>query len=379
MNTDSNASSYVVIVGGSLVGLGTALALAARGFTVTVLERNVAPWAGGTGFIVDRALISHVTTYDASGRDGRNPPLPVLFAGRELARWRSVHEWLRERALATPAIRLCEGVDVRAIGQDADGAWAEAADGRRYCGAVLLGADGYRSIVRRHVTPLAPSARYAGYMAWRGLVEERTMPANTAWPQAEDGLFAVTPPDYRIVAFPVPGADGSTQPGQRAISFGWFETRRNEWLAEVGCLQDGNVTATLPPERIPQDVLQALRRVAPRVWPQPWLNAILCCIEQGTLIGTPIVEYASEWMAHGRLALLGDAAHAVTPATGRGLFYGLLDADALANALAQRRHQPLLGLREYAAARLGHAHQLVQLSRELSTNYLRWAGAPRPD
>lgn len=44
------------------------------------------------------------------------------------------------------------------------------------------------------------------------------------------------------------------------------------------------------------------------MWPSPWREAILDCIERRADIGTPIAEYVPDQLVDGRLALVGDVA-----------------------------------------------------------------------
>ena len=77
-----------IIVGGSLVGLATAIRLALEGLSVTVLERS--PNLGeGTGLGVDRRQLSRVIGVSAFGDSG-HPAVPVIVTGRESTSWKAV-------------------------------------------------------------------------------------------------------------------------------------------------------------------------------------------------------------------------------------------------------------------------------------------------
>ncbi|MDH3643574.1 MAG: FAD-dependent monooxygenase, partial [Gammaproteobacteria bacterium] len=63
---------------------------------------------------------------------------------------------------------------VTAVGQDGDVAWAECADGTRFEGDVLIGADGIHSSVREQVFKPDPP-RASGYVTWRGVVDSEAI------------------------------------------------------------------------------------------------------------------------------------------------------------------------------------------------------------
>src|SRR5271154_3797715 len=91
---------HVVIVGGSLVGLSSALALDKAGVRVTVLERSDADvHEGGGGLGVDVELIRQVT-------GTTNSPAVCHGPDRDTTAWHLLREWLESAAAARPSIAL---------------------------------------------------------------------------------------------------------------------------------------------------------------------------------------------------------------------------------------------------------------------------------
>ena len=95
------------------------------------------------------------------------------------------------------------------------------------------------------------------------------------------------------------------------------------------------------------------------------------------LSGAPIAEYMPPRLAHGALAIVGDAAHVVSPMTGRGYLTGVEDATLLAGTLADRpAEEPIAAaLARYGAARLPFVRGLVAHSSRISAEYRRYAAA----
>jgi 2-polyprenyl-6-methoxyphenol hydroxylase-like FAD-dependent oxidoreductase len=99
---------------------------------------------------------------------------------------------------------------------------------------LIIGADGCRSIVRRNVAPDHPDATFAGYMLWRGLVEEAELPAQPPRPSRVPSVSVDRKGAYRLVAYYVPGADGSIEPGRRRISWAWYDPFQDDLLRKTG-------------------------------------------------------------------------------------------------------------------------------------------------
>src|SRR5260370_40414158 len=67
------------------------------------------------------------------------------------------------------------GYNLKAIEQDADSVTAIFENGERVTGDLLVGADGFRSVVRNMFAPKIQPI-YAGYVVWRGVADEDVIP-----------------------------------------------------------------------------------------------------------------------------------------------------------------------------------------------------------
>lgn len=184
MNTDTTTtvSSEITIIGGSLAGLTLALACARRNVPVRIIERTTGHVHGGDSLSIDLDVVAATVGYDPRTQ----PVLPVVPAYRELTTWPALYAWLRGRVAATPGIVVEEGRAVASLMDLGDCARVTFADGSERIAAAVIGADGYRSVVRRAIAPEDPFARYAGYLVWRGLIEERALTHPVPWPSDGD-------------------------------------------------------------------------------------------------------------------------------------------------------------------------------------------------
>jgi 2-polyprenyl-6-methoxyphenol hydroxylase-like FAD-dependent oxidoreductase len=353
----------VLIVGGSLVGLSSALALARIGAHVTVLERS-GPGAheGGGGLGVDVALLRRVT-----GLDGA-PPV-CHGPDRDTTAWHLLRDWLEGAARNTASIHLVHDVDVRSVASDGAEATVTSVDGRRWTGDVVIGADGVHSTVRRFVDPRHPTASYAGFVLWRAMVSEAALPATTARPGPDEPSREFYAGRYRLVTYPVPGADGDDGVGHRRLNVVWYDPAR-EALLRAGGLLDGTVVrGSLKADDLPPEISDELHAVAAQMWPSPWADVLQVAFEQRLVFGTPVAEYLPRHLVGLRMALAGDAAHAASPMVGGGFAHGLYDAAQLADSVSSA---PEVGpmLASYQGEQLGPARHHVIRSQRASRHYL---------
>jgi 2-polyprenyl-6-methoxyphenol hydroxylase-like FAD-dependent oxidoreductase len=324
----------VAIVGGSLAGLATGIGLARRGIPVNVFEQNPGEERGGTGLGVDRTAITETTGIDAR-IDGLTAALPVVDDGyREVSTWLAIYRWLRAVADTTGGLRVHESAHVDVISSDNHRAYLS---GPRVNASadVIIGADGYRSVVRRSVSPTRPFAPYSGFLLWRALVEESWLPTQMLAKTSLGGGRSSHPEAARLVIYRVPGPNGETLPGKRSVTLAWYDASRTRWLRDRGYLVGDEVMGSVLPTAVNDELRAELLAITANRWRGSAREIITAAIEQKVIFGTPLAEYLPEQLVAGRLALVGDAAHVASPMVGAGFSSGLQDGTAFIAAVSR--------------------------------------------
>ncbi|MEU0987248.1 hypothetical protein [Streptomyces sp. NPDC005953] len=187
------------VVGGSIGGCAAALALHRAGCRdTTVYERTAGALADrGVGVAVHAARYAELAAagyLDASMpwvrlaerhwyvRDERVPLGRMLGSNAFPFRtynWGPL--WRELRARVPEGVRFRSGTPVLSVAESGAGAAVHTEDGSEPYDLVI-GADGYRSVVRAAVCP-AVEPRYAGYLAWRGAYPQSRLPDSGSWPE----------------------------------------------------------------------------------------------------------------------------------------------------------------------------------------------------
>ncbi len=191
-------------------------------------------------------------------------------------------------------------------------------------------ADGVSSASRRALQPDAAEA-YAGYVAWRGMVPEAELSTESSSPLTDSITYYVYANSH-ILVYPIPGLDGSVEPGQRLINFVWYRNylpggdvddlltdrngERRDLSIPPGLVADHHVAEmrATAAARLPGQLAEVVEKTQ-----QPFVQVVY--------------DIGVERMVFGRACLLGDAAFSARPHAAAGTAKAADDGWALAAAL----------------------------------------------
>lgn len=348
-------SEPVLIAGGGIAGLATALALAKRSIPSRILEQRPQPSEAGAGIQIGpngvRVLAALGVAPRLAPHVGRPNEIVVHQGpnGRILARM-PLGDWIEARhgapywvahrrdlqaallasVAAEPLIEAVTGFAVDAVGSHNDGIEVRSATGEKLHGALLVGADGVRSIVRSTV---APDAR----LTFSGTAASRTLlPAEATKALGDPNAVGVwIAPGAHVVHYPVEAgakiAVVAIVPDDRRID-DWAAP--NDWAALAPHL------AAFSP------ILTNTLAAAPE-----WRRWALFETE-------PLARLVTD-----RIALVGDAAHPILPFLAQGGVMALEDAVVLTYSLAAQPNDVPTALKNYEAARRRRVATIAATSR----------------
>lgn len=347
----------VLVVGGGVGGPAVAIRMTERGVAVDLVDIEETWGAAGTGVTLspltaralcdlgfaealmrDGHLHDYLQMFTPTGHLIAEIPGHRLFSANvpsEGGVMRPVlHRMMADRMQAL-GVRVRTGTTVTALTQDAAGVEATFSDGT--CGRydLVIGADGLFSAVRAMVLPQAPRPRYTGQVCWRA---------------------------------------------QFALPEGWTQSRMYFGPVKVGftpCGPDAMYLYLL--ENVARKPRYADAELLPRLQALLAPFPALAWLSDSMDASTPIMARPLETILlddpwyHGRIVLIGDAAHATTPHLASGAGMAVEDAIVLVDEL-DRSDDYAVAMRAFMARRLPRGKMVVGNSLKLGE--MEIAGAP---
>jgi salicylate hydroxylase len=343
----------VLIAGGGIGGITTALALRQRGVEALLFEQAQAFRQVGAGIQLSanatRVLrrlglgdsLARVAVYPEArayyawdtAEQLYSTPLGQVAEAHFGAPYYSAHRAdlldVLLAGLRSDGVHL--NAQVQSLCQDEHGVTITLGDGSSVQGDVLIGADGIHSTVRTHLFG-AEQPRYTGNVAWRGLVPAERV-AHLA-PGQVNGVWMG--PDRSIVQYYV--SAGRT--------FNWIGISRTSDAARESWLAEGSVEAALDEYADWHPTIRTIIQATPRLLRQALYDR----------------EPLPEWRV-GRVVLLGDAAHPMLPFFAQGAAQSIEDAYVLAGCLAARSDNPVVALARYVRLRQPRTAWMQEFAR----------------
>ena len=359
------AALPVLVAGGGIGGLATALALVRQGFQVKVLEQAAEMGEIGAGIqlgpnafhafdalgigekararavytdymvmhdALDEYVVGRIPTGEAFRQRFGNPYAVIHRV--------DVHLSLLEGAQETGQVELLTSTRVASFEQDADGVTVTDQHGHTHSGVALIGADGVKSAVRQQL--VGDEARVTGHVVYRAVVDKADFPEDLQWNAASIWVG----PNCHLVHYPLRGGE------QYNVVVTFHSRQQEEWGVTEGSKEEV--------QSYFQGICPKARQLIdlPKSWKR-WATADR----------DPIGQWS-----FGRATLLGDAAHPTTQYMAQGACMAMEDAVTLGEALrttrgadGQHHWEPALDL--YQRSRVARTARIVLSSREMGRLY----------
>ncbi len=356
----------ILVAGGGIGGLATALGLSQKGRRVLVLERasrfgevgagiqlgpnafhafdylGVGDTARAMAIYVDQLRLMDALTAEEICHIDLGPNFRARFGNPYAVIHRGdLHGVFLKACEASPQVELRTKSEVVGYEQDGSGVTAILADGGRVRGQALIGADGLWSNVRKQLLANGPP-RVSGHTTYRSVIPVEQMPEQLRWNAAT--LWAG--PKCHIVHYPLQGWK----------AFNLVVTYHNDAPEPV---------AGKPVDQ--EEVFKGFHHVHPLAQSiirhgRDWKLWVLCDRE-------PVENWVD-----GRVALLGDAAHPMLQYFAQGACMAMEDAVCLAHMM--ERHEAMeAALLAYNRQRCLRTARVQLQSRAIGEHIYHPAGA----
>ena len=358
------------IIGGSMAGLFAATALSKKGWDISVHEKVPVPLSGrGAGIATYDELADLVfkatnnnnvlgttaksrVSLDINGKIINSYDYPQVYTS-----WQYLFSILREQISNDDYFM---GDDCIKIEQNEDKAIAFFENGKKKETDLIIVANGIKSELRTYVDNQA-HPQYAGYVGWRGVVNEEEISKNSL-ETLSNYFIVVLPYNQQIASYPIAGeGENPFKIGERRINWIWYKPVPQKKLREILLGKSGQQFEDgIPPNEIREEIVNDLFKEAEEKLP-PQLVELVKITKQPLI--QPIFDLQSMKMKNGRVVTIGDAAFTARPHVGMGVTKAAMDAFTLSEYLEDSSN--LDDLDKWEHSRLKESQFIVNRSRKL--------------
>ncbi|KAI0126843.1 monooxygenase [Xylariales sp. AK1849] len=416
-NIEKPKKLHFVIVGGSLGGLATGLALKALGHDTTILERNPTSVlehqgagivAGGDTLAFFKrynrcerpiAVSSHRRQYlDKEGNVVHKEDMEQSMTSWDLAYYlmRANYDGIDSphcQAPETPshhgkAVHLHDHnvTDIKEDGKGIRVFWktSKGEDGSTFAD-IAVGADGPSSTVRKMLQPDV-QRKYAGYCALRGTIPENDV-SDAAREAFSERFTFFHCPGVQILAYLIPGKNGTVEPGERLINFVYYTNFPEGSLEQEQIMTDKNGQrrhTTMPPGMTDPEAWEKQRVIAKERLPPQFAEIVRGTKQPFVQAVTDVISPQNEYL-NGKLVLIGDALAGFRPhtvaSTSQAAFDAMIFADYIEGKVSRDQwKKETMGFARYIQKRgvnMGHRSQQQNLPLEEHIHDRNVASTPR--
>ena len=360
MSTRSTRPAPVLVVGGGIGGMATALALSQTGFSVEMFEQSAEVGEIGAGLqlgpngfaamdalgvgerarrravytdelvmmdAVDGSEIARVPVGEAFRRRFNNPYAVIHRA--------DIHQSLYEEVQLVAGIRIHTSARITRVDLGEHGVCLADATGAIHEGAAVVGCDGVHSVVRQRL--VGDGHRVSGHVVYRAVVPRADMPADLRWNAAAIWVG----PNCHLVHYPLRGGE------QYNIVVTFHSRQQEQWGVREGSRDE---------------VMSYFTEICDR--PRQLLDRPTSWRRWSTADRDPVDRWGE-----GRATLLGDAAHPMLQYLAQGACTALEDAVTLREALKSCEGDLEPALRLYESKRIVRGARLIISAREMGRIY----------
>ncbi|KLT65638.1 FAD-dependent monooxygenase [Pedobacter sp. BMA] len=362
----------ILVIGGSIGGLCAGIALLERGFDVEIYERSSGALKDrGAGLVIQPDMMEYLVEAGVSTReifgvlaahrqvldDNGNPSL-IYPNDTVFTSWNYLWKQLRN---SFPSLKYHQGYELTSVQDQQEKVIASFKNGKVIQADLLIGADGVNSVVREYLFP-GNHPRYAGYIAYRGLIPESEL--NVEEIAFFSDKFSIYPyANSHLLCYTIPGPGGELKEGKRLLNWVWFQNKSSVELRKILTDKDGRLHEfSIPAGYLSEESVSELKARADDELPEILRKRVYQTKNPFVQV---ILDMEVPKMFQGNVAILGDAAYLVRPHTASGSAKAYRDAITLAMDIQETAHLQT-ALKIWNDQQIAHARALAMHGQQLA-------------